>query len=36
MEKKSFALKSIDFNVKDKIVVELFPEVYEVSLNSCL
>ncbi|XP_021948979.1 ubiquitin-conjugating enzyme E2 J2 isoform X2 [Folsomia candida] len=29
MEKKSFALKSIDFNVKDKIVVELFPEVYE-------
>jgi len=29
-EKKSLAIKSIDFNLKDKIVAELFPEVVEV------
>jgi len=28
-EKRSLAIKSIDFNLKDKIVVELFPEVAE-------
>lgn len=29
-EKKSLAIKSIEFNLKDKVVAELFPEEMEV------
>jgi len=33
-EKKSLALKSIEFNLKDKVVVELFPELVEEMKNT--